>query len=147
MFFLLKLILGEPEKCVERCRTSYDSHNVPNSDPNSPGGVNFTGVTSIDECRQICLNVGAVAFGLECPQSDSNGENFSVQCFCYNQAAWDGFPGETDLPIEDCMGTPSNNMVQTYHGYQGTNAHCNGPYLENGGGLGGACRNIIRLTC
>ena len=88
-----------------------------------------------------------VAFGLECPQSDPNGENFRVQCFCFNQAAWDGFPGETDLPIEDCMGTPSNNLVQTYHGYQGTNQWCNGPYLENGKGLGGGCRNMIRLTC
>ena len=100
---------------------------------------------TIEECRQYCGDRGDYAYGLECPITHNSGHS-DIECFCFPREAWDL---ETNiLPLTDCMGQPTNVLTARYaNSYNCSNGHCNGPYLEHGRGTGGACRNIMRLTC
>ena len=131
----VQLISDDEAKCVERCHTDY--HHLVTS-----GHNRNVLVKTIEECRQHCEDRGDYAYGLECPITHESGD-FDIECFCFPREAW--HLEKNILPLTDCMGQPTDVMNKSIH-YNSNNAHCNGPYLQNGKGTGGACRNIIRRT-
>ena len=116
---------------MERCGTEYNSLTTL-----------VSMVKSDDDCRQFCVDRGQYAYGLECPET-IKGE-FKMQCFCFPREAWT--LEKNILPLTDCMGKPTDVLTISTQ-YNGTNRHCSGPYMLNGKGTGGACRNMLRRTC
>ena len=66
-----------------------------------------------------------------------------MECYCFSREAWT--LDKNILPITDCMGKPTDVLTMSTQ-YNSSNRHCTGPYIQNGKGTGGACRNMIRRT-
>ena len=79
---------------------------------------------------------------VKCPLTRQSDEVFEMQCQCFSKGSWD--LDKHILPLADCLGIPTDLTISPQ--YSGNNRHCNGPYVKNGKGTGGACRSMIRRT-